>query len=58
MWPNRLLARISEVTPSSQAKKSSFEVRMVICVTVGNVLEEEVTGVCEEEGKGACTGAV
>ena len=57
MWPKRLLARISEVTPSSQAKKSSFEVRMVICVTVGNVLEE-VAGAGEEEGKGVCTGAV
>ena len=57
MWPNKLLARISEVTPSSQAKKSSFVVRMVMCVTVGKVLEEELAGAGEEEGKGTCTGA-
>jgi hypothetical protein len=45
------LARISELTPSSQAKKSLFEVRIGICVTVGRVLEaEERTGDGEEIG--------
>ena len=51
------------MTPSSQAKKSSFEVRTGMWVTVGKVLEaEHVTGKEEgatgkEEGKGkACAG--
>jgi hypothetical protein len=35
----RPFARIKEVTPSSQAKKSNFEVRTKICVTVGSAFE-------------------
>ena len=42
----RPLAQIKDVTPSSQAKKSTLEVRSGICVTVGKVLEVlEVTKV-------------
>jgi hypothetical protein len=54
MCPSKLLARISELTPSSQAKKSLFEVRSGICVTVGSVFEaEERTGdVGTETGTG------
>ena len=44
MWPSKLLARISELTLSSQAKKSFFEVRIKIWVTVGRVFEVETVG--------------
>jgi hypothetical protein len=44
---------MSELTPSSQAKKSSFEVKTGICVTVGRVFEEEMG---EEGGEGTCKG--
>jgi hypothetical protein len=43
------------VMPSSQAKKSCFEVKIGICVTVGRVLEvEDNEG--EDGGEGVCTG--
>lgn len=46
-----------ELTPSSQAKKSCFDVRIGIYVTVGRVLEEkEETGEGEYVGEGAETG--
>jgi hypothetical protein len=47
-------ARIRDVTPSSQAKKSSFDVRMDICDTVGRALDTIVgvkAGECEGLGK-------
>ena len=48
----RPLAHIREVTPSSQAKKSSLEVRTGICVAVSNALREEVTGKAGVGGAG------
>ena len=55
MCPMRPLARIRACTPSSQRKKSLFELRTVIWVTVGKVLEEEIIVVGREEGgKGRC----
>ena len=39
MCPMRLFARIREVTPSSQAKKSSFEVRIEMWETEGKVFK-------------------
>lgn len=51
IWPSKLLARIREFTPSSQAKKSCFELRIVMWVTVGKVLEGE-GGVDERIGTG------
>ena len=41
----RPLAQIKDVTPSSQAKKSTLEVRSGICVTVGKRKLKEVTKV-------------
>ena len=51
MWPMRPLARISACTPSSQGKKSFFEVRTGMWVTVGKVLEEETIAEKGEEEK-------
>ena len=55
MCPIRPLARISRLTPSSQAKKSDLEVRTGICETVGKVLGR---GGTDEGGvvRGKCTG--
>ena len=48
VWPMRPLARMSACTPSSQGKKSFFEVRTGMWVMVGKALEE---GMIAEEGK-------
>ena len=61
MWPIRSLAWISALTASSQAKKSCFDVRMGIWVTLGKVLErvgegEERREVREEEREDGCGG--
>ena len=49
--PIKPLARMSAWTPSSQGKKSCFEVKTGICVTVGRVLER-----VGREGEGEETG--
>lgn len=47
------------MTPSSQAKKSCFEVRIEIWVTVGKVLEtDELTGEGGGEGEEAGNGGL
>ena len=43
---------MSAWTPSSQGKKSFFEVRTGIWVMVGKVLTEETVAERDEEGKG------
>ena len=45
----RPLAQIKDVTPSSQAKKSTLEVRSGICVTVGKRKLKEVTKVVMQQ---------
>jgi hypothetical protein len=46
---------MSACTPSSQGKKSFFEVRTGTCETVGKVLEREYTA-GREEGEGITGG--
>ena len=58
MWPSKLLARISELTPSSQAKKSFFEVRIGIWVTVGRVFEVETIGEGGDGGRMTGNGGI
>lgn len=53
MLPISAIAWISEETPSSQAEKSSLDVRTVICATLGNSFERTERG-CDgkdEEGR-------
>lgn len=45
------MARIRADTPSSQAKKSSFEVRSGICATLGKGFERMESGVCYGKGE-------
>ena len=52
MCPMRPFARIREVTPSSQAKKSSLEVRVGMWETEGKVFE--TAGNARDEVGSAC----
>ena len=51
MWPMRPLAQMSACTPSSQGKKSFFEVRTGMWVMVGKALEEGTIAEKGEKGK-------